>query len=206
MITSHIRPGRPPKRVLPFPAPSPQDAMLQLNRSPLVTPDNFSRWVWPPWSSQHLTLMSREAGGHPMDGGRFPGAPGGGSFPGGHPMTAAGAAHLMSLNNPAALLSRTGNDRMTGWRISTLSCCRHVTWDARWSGGVTRAAPPARGPWPRPPGELQAAVRGLCQAPPGVSHHPPASRHPQQRFNKHLDQIQSSQTHRRLLWVRSNTG
>merc|ERR550532_2462446 len=86
------RPGRPPKRVLPFPAPSPQDAMLQLNRSPLVTPDNFSR----------------EAGGHPMDGGRFPGAPGGGSFPGGHPMTAAGAAHLMSLNNPAALLSRTG--------------------------------------------------------------------------------------------------
>ena len=45
MISSHVRPGRPPKRVLPFPAPSPQDAMLQLNRSPLVTQDNFSRWV-----------------------------------------------------------------------------------------------------------------------------------------------------------------
>ena len=60
---------------------------------------------------QSLTVLIilREAGGHPLDGGRFPGAPGGGSFPGGHPMTAAGAAHLMSLNNPAALLSRTGN-------------------------------------------------------------------------------------------------
>merc|ERR1719220_623501 len=37
------RPGRPPKRVLPFPSPSPQDAMLQLNRSPLVSHDQYSR-------------------------------------------------------------------------------------------------------------------------------------------------------------------
>ena len=52
--------------------------------------------------------LFRESGGHPMDGGRFPGGPGSSPFPGGHPMAAAGAAHLMSLNNPAALLSRTG--------------------------------------------------------------------------------------------------
>ena len=52
--------------------------------------------------------LYRESGGHPMDGGRFPGGPASSPFPGGHPMAAAGAAHLMSLNNPAALLSRTG--------------------------------------------------------------------------------------------------
>ena len=110
MITSQSRPGRPPKRVLPFPAPSPQDAMLQLNRSPLVPQDNFSR----------RTLED-------LDGGRFPGGPGGGSFPGGHPMTAAGAAHLMSLNNPAALLSRTGNgychSKDVSWH-SLQECCQ----------------------------------------------------------------------------------
>ena len=58
-----------------------------------------------------LTLSNRcrEGVGHPLEGARFPGAgAGGGSFPVGHPMAAAGA-HLMGLNNPAALLSRSGN-------------------------------------------------------------------------------------------------
>ena len=75
--------------------------MLQLNRSPLMgQPESYTREP-----------------GHHLDA-RFPvsgpatGGPGGGPFPGagaGHPM-AAGAAHLMSLNNPAALLSRTGKN------------------------------------------------------------------------------------------------
>ena len=170
MITSHVRPGRPPKRVLPFPAPSPQDAMLQLNRSPLVPQDNFSRWVsssslWPPPSPSVL----REAGGHPLDGGRFPGGPGGGSFPGGHPMTAAGAAHLMSLNNPAALLSRTGMCDVWCNNVTMFHdiLCRNAAGDAWRSGGVTWSASSA---WrPRPPGDLQAAVWGLRQASAGVS-------------------------------------
>ena len=47
--------------------------------------------------------------------------------------------------------------------------CRNAARDARRSGGVTRSAPSAWRPGPRPPGDLQAAVWGLCQASTGVS-------------------------------------
>jgi len=82
------RPGRPPKRVMPFPAMSPQDAMLRLNHP------------MPP-SSEHY--------GNSPFGKEGPGMERG--FPGPLPPHPMGAAHLMSLNNPAAqaaLLSRSG--------------------------------------------------------------------------------------------------
>ena len=75
---TNTRPGRPPKRVMPFPAMSPQDAMLRLSH---------------PGSSQSFNTDPFNP--FPKDGGleRFGGPPH-------HPHM--GAAHLMSLNSPAA--------------------------------------------------------------------------------------------------------
>ena len=55
--------------------------------------------------------------------------------------------------------------------ISHADLCRNVARYAWRSGGIAWSASPTRGPWPRPPGDLQAAVWGLCEAPPGVSDH-----------------------------------
>jgi len=80
--------SRPPKRVMPFPSMSPQDAMLRLNHP------------MPP-SSEHYNSSPFGKESHGMER----------SFPGPLPPHPMGAAHLMSLNNPAAqaaLLSRSG--------------------------------------------------------------------------------------------------
>lgn len=80
--------SRPPKRVMPFPSMSPQDAMLRLSHP------------MPP-ASEHYNNSPFGKESHGMDRG----------FPGPLPPHPMGAAHLMSLNNPAAqaaLLSRSG--------------------------------------------------------------------------------------------------
>jgi len=80
--------SRPPKRVMPFPAMSPQDAMLRLSHP------------MPP-VSEHYNNSPFGKENHGLDRG----------FQGHLPPHPMGAAHLMSLNNPAAqaaLLSRSG--------------------------------------------------------------------------------------------------
>jgi len=80
--------SRPPKRVMPFPAMSPQDAMLRLSHPMPPASDHYNN-----------SPFGKES--HGMDRG----------FPGPLPPHPMGAAHLMSLNNPAAqaaLLSRSG--------------------------------------------------------------------------------------------------
>jgi len=84
--------SRPPKRVMPFPPMSPQDALLRLNH-PMGHPS--------PGEPFRDSSFHKDAGfDRPMFHGPLP-----------PPMNPIGAAHFMALNNPAAaqaaLLSRT---------------------------------------------------------------------------------------------------
>ena len=172
MISSHVRPGRPPKRVLPFPAPSPQDAMLQLNRSPLVTQDNFSRWVSiklicvsntdPSTSSGRLEVIPWMEDGSPGLLGAAP-SPEVTPWPLGPPTWCPSITPLLCSGQVMCNVALCADPHD--------GLCRNAARYAWGPGGLTWSASPARGPGPRPPRDLQAAVRGLREAPPGVSHH-----------------------------------
>jgi len=93
--------SRPPKRVMPFPAMSPQDAMLRLHQPGMAHPH--------PHSSPHTPNSEFPH----MDRSPFPPP-----LPPGHPMA---QAHLMAgLGGPAGILSRSGLPGLPGMPLGGL--------------------------------------------------------------------------------------
>jgi len=92
---------RPPKRVMPFPAMSPQDAMLRLHQPGMGHPHQHSSPHTPNSEFPH------------MDRSPFPPP-----LPPGHPMA---QAHLMAgLGGPAGILSRSGLPGLPGMPLGGL--------------------------------------------------------------------------------------